>query len=144
MSQPTVNSWNKLKRIARYLERRPRIVHTYEWQSPCAIDVFVDTDGRMQQDTQVDISRGHAEGHLLRHWSSTQTTVAFSSGDAELRGIAKETAHGLGLQSIGIDFGIEMEVTIHTDSKRPRSWLPGKDWAGSGTSRCRSYGSRML
>ena len=45
-------------------------------------------------------------GHLLKHWSSTQQTVALSSGEAELKGIVKGTAEGIGMQNIAKDLNI--------------------------------------
>ena len=55
-------------------------------------------------------------GHLLKHWSSTQRTIALSSGEAELKGIVKGAAEGLGLQNVGKDLGIDYDVHIYTDS----------------------------
>ena len=55
-------------------------------------------------------------GHLLKHWSSTQQTIALSSGEAELKGIVKGAAEGLGLQSVGKDLNIEYDVHVYTDS----------------------------
>ena len=54
--------------------------------------------------------------HCLRHWSSTQTTVALSSGEAELGGIAKGMSQGLGLRSIGHDLGISLALKLWTDA----------------------------
>jgi hypothetical protein len=54
--------------------------------------------------------------HLIKHWSATQKAVTLSSGEAELCGIVKGTAEALGIQSLGRDLGIEMEVSVHTDS----------------------------
>ena len=31
MSKPTVSSWNKLKKLGRYLRGRPRIIYKYDW-----------------------------------------------------------------------------------------------------------------
>ena len=56
-------------------------------------------------------------GHLLKHWSNTQATVALSSGEAELRGIVKGASEGLGIQSIAADLGLEMNLEVFTDSK---------------------------
>ena len=53
-------------------------------------------------------------GHCIRHWSSTQTTIALSSGEAELGGIAKGVSHGLGLQSIATDLGIRLGLVLRT------------------------------
>ena len=54
--------------------------------------------------------------HLIKHWSTTQTTVALSSAEAELTGICKGAAQSLGLQSLAADLGIKLSVTIMTDA----------------------------
>ena len=54
-------------------------------------------------------------GHCVRHWSSTQTTVALSSGEAELGGIAKGLSQGLGLRSIAEDLGLKLHLRLSTD-----------------------------
>ena len=55
-------------------------------------------------------------GHLPKHWSSTQQTIALSSRKAELKGIVKEAAEGIGLQSVGKDLNISYDVHVYTDS----------------------------
>ena len=55
-------------------------------------------------------------GHCLRHWSSTQTTLALSSGEAELGGIAKGISHGIGLRSLASDLNIELSLRLRTDA----------------------------
>ena len=52
--------------------------------------------------------------HLVKHWSTTQSTVALSSAEAELTGICKGAAQGLGLQALSKDLG--METTLHVAS----------------------------
>ena len=54
--------------------------------------------------------------HLIKHWSTTQSTVALSSAEAELTGICKGAAQSLGLQSLAADLGIKVQVTIMTDA----------------------------
>ena len=54
--------------------------------------------------------------HLIKHWSSTQTTVALSSAEAELTGICRGATQGLGLQSLSADLGMPFELRVHTDS----------------------------
>ena len=65
----------------------------------------------------------------MRHWSSTQTTIALSSGEAELGGMAKGISHGLGLRSIASDLGIPLHLKLRTNatavmgmSRRPGVW----------------------
>lgn len=55
-------------------------------------------------------------GSLVKAWSKTQTTLALSSGEAELHGINSGIAQGLGLQSIGADLGFAFKVRVHTDA----------------------------
>ena len=54
--------------------------------------------------------------HCLRHWSSTQPTLALSSGEAELGGLSKGCAQGIGIRSIASDLGIEMKLEMLTDA----------------------------
>ena len=55
-------------------------------------------------------------GHLLKHWSSTQQTVALSSGEAELKGIVKGAAEGIGMQNIAKGLSICYDIHLYTDS----------------------------
>ena len=50
------------------------------------------------------------------HWSNTQKTIALSSGEAELAGIAKGSGEGLGLMSIAADLGTDVPLTVLADS----------------------------
>ena len=52
----------------------------------------------------------------LRAWSSAQPTIAMSSGEAELYAAVKGASYGKFLVSLAKDFGMELEVTIFTDS----------------------------
>ena len=54
--------------------------------------------------------------HCLRHWSTTQTTIALSSAEAELHGISKGAAQGIGLRSMARDLGIELSIKVLTDA----------------------------
>ena len=54
--------------------------------------------------------------HLIKHWSTTQTTVALSSAEAELTGICKGSAQGLGLQALVEDLGFQWSIVVSTDA----------------------------
>ena len=56
------------------------------------------------------------DGRCVKHWSKTQSTIALSSGEAELHGIAAGISHGLGLQSLARDLGITLGIRVHTDA----------------------------
>lgn len=59
--------------------------------------------------------------HVIKAWSSTQTVIALSTGEAELYALNKASAQGLGLQSLLKDMGIELEVRVHTDATTGRA-----------------------
>ena len=53
---------------------------------------------------------------LIKHYSTTQSTVALSSGEAELSGIRKGTSQGLGLLSIARDLDMNFSLHVKTDA----------------------------
>ena len=54
--------------------------------------------------------------HCIRHWSTTQTTISLSSGEAELHDIAQGISHGIGMQSRCRDLGWEYQLRVHSDA----------------------------
>jgi len=52
----------------------------------------------------------------MKHWSSTQTSVSLSSGEAEFNGVVRGAGQGLGYQSLLRDFGIRVPLRVWTDS----------------------------
>ena len=85
---------------------------------PENIDVVVDTDFAGCLETRKSTSGGiiMLGNHCLRTWSSTQTVIALSSGEAELYGISKGASMGIGFTSIIKDMGFDLKINIHTDS----------------------------
>ena len=90
---PNARSCEKLKRVGRYCIKAPRMVYNYDWQA-CTdnvLDVCVDADVAGCVVTRRSNSGGAITngGHCLKHYSTTQSTIALSSGEAELHGISK-------------------------------------------------------
>ena len=54
--------------------------------------------------------------HCVKGYSSTQATVAMSSGEAELYAMTKGAATALGLISLGADFGLHLSGIVHCDA----------------------------
>ena len=54
--------------------------------------------------------------HLIKAWSSTQASVALSSGEAEYYGLVRGVGAGLGIQSLYRDIGLAMKLRAWTDS----------------------------
>jgi hypothetical protein len=118
MGTPTLTDLEALRRLARYLAGRPRVVYQFNWQAPCQLDVYVDTDFAGCTETRRSTSGGCAlhGSHLLKHWATTQKVVTLSSGEAELAGVVKGVGEALGLQSFARDLGVAMHIRVHADS----------------------------
>lgn len=112
----------QLKRLIRYLAGAKRLVWHFKFQDTDAdannLSIFVDTDFAGCHVTRRSTSGGAAcrGSHLVKHWSTTQATVALSSAEAELTGISKGAAQGLGLQSIAKDLGIDLSLHLFSDA----------------------------
>ena len=118
MAKPTEHSWQAMKRMCRYLVGLPRLVYKYRWQEVEAIDIYVDTDWAGCPRTRKSTSGGCLlfGRHALKSWSSTQTSVALSSGEAEFAGVVRGAGIGLGCQGLLRDLGIDAPVRVWTDS----------------------------
>ena len=118
-SRPTTVDVEALKRMVRYLVHYPRLFWHYKWgQGGEHIDAYCDTDFAGCRKARRSTSGGVLAmgGRILRHWSTTQPTIALSSGEAELSGIIKAASMGLGFQSLAADMGMQLKLRIHTDS----------------------------
>ena len=91
MANPSKSAWNALKRLCRYLVGLPRMVFKYPWQEASAIEIYTDTDFAGCPRTRQSTSGGCVliGRHTIKSWSSTQTSVAFSSGEAEFNGVVR-------------------------------------------------------
>jgi hypothetical protein len=54
--------------------------------------------------------------HTVKTWSSTQTGISLSSGEAEFYGVLKGSGIGLGFQSLLADLGVTLPLRVWTDS----------------------------
>ena len=92
MSKPKVKDVKDMKRLGRYLIGRARIQVIFERQDRCSvIDVWTDTDYAGCTETRTPTSGGLAliGRHMIKGWSSTQSVVALSSGEAEFYGLVR-------------------------------------------------------
>ena len=118
MSKPTEHAWQALKRIGRVLRGSPRFVYTYPQQVANGVDVYTDTDWAGCPKTRKSTSGGCilVGSHAIKHWSSTQTSVALSSGEAEFAGVIRGAGQGLGYQALLRDLGVQAPLRVWTDS----------------------------
>ena len=118
MAHPTATSWSSLKRLARYLSGLPRLVYVYRQQQVDWLDVYTDTDWAGCPRTRKSTNGGclMLGSHTIKHWSSTQTGISLSSGEAEFNGVVRGAGQALGYQSLLRDLGVELPVRLWTDS----------------------------
>ena len=53
---------------------------------------------------------------MVKHWSKTQSTIALSSGEAELSGIGSGMAQALGVQALAADMGWFLKPRVWSDA----------------------------
>ena len=119
MSKPCNEDWQKLKRLARYLTDKTRSRTLFQYQElPSHIEIHVDTDFAGCSKTRKSTSGGVAKygEHLLKTWSTTQSVIALSSGEAEYYGLVKGASQGLGLKAMLQEAGVVTKVVIKTDA----------------------------
>jgi hypothetical protein len=118
MSKPTKAAWEALKRLCRYLVGLPRMIFHYKWQRIEHADVYTDTDWAGCPRTRKSTSGGCVivGSHAVKSWSSTQTSIALSSGEAEFNGVVRGAGVGLGYQSLLRDLGVNVGLRVWTDS----------------------------
>ena len=54
--------------------------------------------------------------HCVKHWSSTQTSIALRSGEAEFIGVLRGAGQGLGYHVLLRDLGVDVPLRVWTDS----------------------------
>ena len=119
MSQPTELAMGRLKRLGRYLACHPRLTQKYQKQNAMPyLDVWVDTDFAGCIKTRKSTSGGVITigSHVIKTWSSTQTVIALSSGEAEYYGMVKGASIALGIQSMLSDLGVNIKIRVRTDA----------------------------
>ena len=54
--------------------------------------------------------------HMIKSWSSTQTGIALSSGEAEYYGLVNGASGAIGVRSMHSEMGIKLRVRVSTDA----------------------------
>ena len=128
MAAPDGRSWAKVKRIGRYLVGREQVAWQFPWkEGHGGWTVTVDSDWAGDRDTRRSTSGGIIclGNHCIRTWSSTQSTPALSSCEAEYYAMVDGATRVLGLQAAAKELGVvveEVEVRIATDSSAAKSY----------------------
>ena len=119
MAKPVKSDWAKLKRLARFLIGRPRLIMTYRWQADTTQVVGLsDADWAGDRVTRKSTSGGAIMRgtHLLHFWSNTQSIIATSSGESELYALTRCAAQVLGVMSFANDLNMQWQGSVSVDS----------------------------
>jgi len=123
MSVPVQGGVNRIKRVARFLIDHPRFVQQFREQEKCSVlDVASDSDWAedMLDRTSVSATFVMLGSHLVRSSVTGQDSPSLSSGEAEFKATVKSSSIGIGVRSIGQDFGMELKLVVGTDSSASR------------------------
>ena len=63
----------------------------------------------------------HIPGGILKTWSSTQASIAQSSGEAEYYALVRAASEALGMQSLMRDMGWDAKISLLVDSSAAKS-----------------------
>ena len=125
MAKPRASGAARMKRISRYLAKYPKLVWRFGRGEDVeeVIDVFSDSDWAACRRTRKSTSGGVAsiDGSAIKHWSSTQGSIALSVGEAEYYALVKAVAEGLGLIALGKDLGYEFRLRVWVDSNTAKA-----------------------
>lgn len=120
MAKPRNIDYKQLIHFGRYLRGRMRVVNKFGYQKNFKIiDVWSDTDHAGCLETRKSTTGGviMLGKHVIKHWSSTQSIISLSSGEAEYYGCVRAGSHALGLRSMMSDLGVnEKRLRIKTDA----------------------------
>ena len=119
MSKPHESDWERLKRMGRYLLGRPRYcLHFHHQNMVYAINGMTDSDWAGDKVSRKSTSGGCVMlgNHVIKSWSTNQSVIALSSGEAELYALTRGVSQCLGIQSMLMDLGIELDIRVMTDA----------------------------
>jgi hypothetical protein len=132
MARPTLNSWKKLKVLARFVLSREAVRWHFGWQDEAEVvlAVFSDSDWAGCRKTRRSTSGGVllVGSHCLRTWSSTQAPVALSSAEAEYYAMVDAATRAVGLRAMLLELGVVCHgpTELYSDSSAARGFAARK------------------
>ena len=129
MSNPSLRSWKKLKRAARYLVGREALVWKYVYQAPVDnLTVWIDSDWGGSREMRKSTSGGAVMwgSHCWKTWSTTQGATALSSAEAEFYAMVDGVQRSKYLCTIASELGVSalrQNIILGTDSEAAKSFV---------------------
>ena len=126
MARPKMSGWRKLKRLTRYLKKYPRVIWRFKEEDEhetLTMTAMSDSDWAGCLESRKSTSGGMItiQGGCVKSWSSTQGSVAMSSGEAEYYAMVKAAAEALGAQAVAKDLGVDVKIRLGLDSSAAKS-----------------------
>jgi len=119
MSEPTERHLTALKRLARFLRHRPRLVQLFRWQESIArVDTWTDSDHAgcirtRKSTTGVCSMLGQS---CIRTYSKGQGVISLSSGESEYYGLTGGLSTALGDVSLAKDWNVRLAAHVLMDA----------------------------
>jgi hypothetical protein len=124
MAKPQTGDEMALKRVIRYLKGHPTCEMLFAYQGENApMTIMTDSDWAGDVGTRKSTSGGiiRMNSHIISFWCKSQSTVALSSGEAELNAMVKGCSEGIGVLELMRELGCDATVySIETDSSAAR------------------------
>ena len=101
-----------MKKVARYLVARVRVVWEYKWQDGgVGWSVRTDSDWGGDKKTRKSTSGGAVlyGTHLLKTWAKTQAVIAKSSAESEIYALVRASCEALGFCMLLSELGKEVK-----------------------------------
>ena len=132
MARPRSEDWLALKRVGRYLKGATRMVQQFHWTGDDTnLHGYADSDWAGDRQNMKSTSGGVImwSGHCIKAWSTSQSALALSSGEAELYAMTKVAVQLSGVISMATDFWRELdgccEIGLHQCN-----WHCSQRWFG--------------
>ena len=129
MAKPKRGAWRMLKKVARYLVKRERVVWEFRLQDePRFSHLATDSDwGGNAKDRQSTSGGVWMLGnHCIKTWCATQGALALSSAEAEFYAMIEGVTRAKGLLSSAGEMGfVDLSNVVHfgTDSSAAKSFV---------------------
>lgn len=125
MSKPRIAHCELLKRLARYLIKKPEVCLVYHQQRmPDYVRICVDSDfagDKVGRRSTTGMAQYFGR-HVLKATSNLQTVLGLNVSEAEYYALTHGAAHGLGVQSYFQDIGLSLGLVVESDSSSARSF----------------------
>ena len=121
MSFPTVASWARLKRLARYLVTRT-VIFQHEWQDEGKL-MLIASDWAGCRRTRKSTSGGAVliGNHCVKTWSCRQGPIALSSAEAEYYSMVEGAIKAKGVQTVAREIGLLLSSNVRSVCSQTRA-----------------------